>query len=757
MPPRRREKYVTNNSQGVEKTGKYGGGKVGSGGMFDSGGGGNRGNGGGRSPLIYLLVIALMIFGGGSGLSGLFSSNAPTITTTTNGSAGISSGWVLGDNRKSLDTEETGNKYTTIKGNNKDTITMMVYMCGTDLESRSAMATNDLQEMVNATTGKNMNVIIYTGGCARWQNNVVSSSYNQIYQIQDGKLYRLEKNDGHKAMTDPTTLTSFIQYCNKNFPANRRQLILWDHGGGSISGYGYDEKYPRRGAMSLAELGSALKKANTTFDYIGFDACLMATAETGLVLSPYADYLIGSEETEPGIGWYYTNWMTALGKNTSMSTVQLGKLISDEFVNRCASKTPGQSATLSVIDLSELKTFKSEFATFAKETRDLISDDQYATLSKARTSSREFSRSAPVDSIDLAHFANNLGKKKSSSFIQSLLKCVKYNNTSSNMTNAYGLAIYFPYKKTHKVDTMVNTYEAIGMDEEYTRCIQEFAKVEVTGQASYGQSSPIPSFNNQSAYESIDVSDIFSLLMGIQSGQYSGYSKKNTQFMRSADLSDKEVATFVANNQLDLNGLEWNDNYEMTLTSKQWNLIQGLDLNMYYDDGEGYIDLGLDNLYTISGKTLKAETDRTWLAINGQPVAYYHLETEDNGDDDYTITGKVPALLNKQRVDLILIFDQDHPHGYIAGARPVYTNNETDTIAKGLIKLEKGDKLRFLCDYYTYEGKFVDSYYLGKQMTVTNSMEVSNVDVGKGDVLISYRFRDIYNNDYWSPALKLKK
>ena len=31
-----------------------------------------------------------------------------------------------------------------------------------------------------------------------------------------------------------------------------------------------------------------------------------------MVLEPYADYMIASEETEPGIGWYYTGWLTAL-------------------------------------------------------------------------------------------------------------------------------------------------------------------------------------------------------------------------------------------------------------------------------------------------------------------------------------------------------------------------------------------------------------------------------------------------------------
>ena len=49
---------------------------------------------------------------------------------------------------------------------------------------------------------------------------------------------------------------------------------------------------------------------------------------------------------------------------------------------------------------------------------------------------------------------------------------------------------------------------------------------------------------------------------------------------------------------------------------------------MFYDDGEGFIDLGLDNVYEFDEDgALKGEYDGTWLAINGQPVAYYHMST----------------------------------------------------------------------------------------------------------------------------------
>ena len=67
-----------------------------------------------------------------------------------------------------------------------------------------------------------------------------------------------------------------------------------------MSGYGYDEKYSRSGSMNLAEIDKALKDGGVTFDFVGFDACLMATAETALMVGDYADYMIASEEGRAG-------------------------------------------------------------------------------------------------------------------------------------------------------------------------------------------------------------------------------------------------------------------------------------------------------------------------------------------------------------------------------------------------------------------------------------------------------------------------
>ncbi len=143
--------------------------------------------------------------------------------------------------------------------------------------------------------------------------------------------------------------------------------------------------------------------------------------------------------------------------------------------------------------------------------------------------------------------------------------------------------------------------------------------------------------------------------------------------------------------------------------------------------------------------------DGTWISIDEQPVAYYHMDTVEDGDS-YTITGYVPAFLNGERVKLLLIFDDEHPYGYVAGAQPDYTAEETRAVARGLTEIAKGDTLEFICDYYTYDGTYKDSYYLGEPLVVDDDLTISNTVIGSS-IRALYRFEDLFHQYYWSEVV----
>lgn len=671
-------------------------------------------------------------------------------------------------------------RYTTLKGGGKDTVTIMVYMCGADLESKSGMASADLSEMAGAKLNDNVNIIVETGGAAYWQQSFISNKTCQIYKVGAGGLSRVESNVGKKPMVDPNTLTEFIRYTKQNFPADRYMLILWDHGGGSIAGYGYDELFTAKGSMALDAFNSALQKADCKFDFIGFDACLMAGLETALVCEAYADYMIASEATEPGTGWYYTNWLNTLCANPSASTVDIGKEIIDDFVKYSAQAAPQSSATLSLTDLAELSgTVPEAFKTFSAATSDLIANSEYQTVADARSSARDFSAGTKINQIDLIHFAQNMNTDASNALARVLRSCVKYNRVGSTISHANGLSIYFPYNSLRSVSTAVDTYNKIGIDSSYTKCITDFASMTTGGSVlSGGSSDPLgallggdtsgsllgsllESSGSSSGYDttaSYGTSDMVSSLLGalLSSRDLSSITGDRDSSWINKDLLAASESYFqktakTANfaNQL---LVEKNGKRVLSLTEEQWALVKTLEQNVFLDDGAGYIDLGLDNVmeWTDDGDLIM-EYDGTWMSLNGQIVPYYFIN-DAYVDDGYTITGRVPALLNGERVDIILVFDDQNPYGVVAGAQINYAG-ATDVLGKGLIEIQKGDKIDFLCDYYAYDGTYQDSYYLGEQMVATGEWVIGNAPVGNDNYRMTYRLTDLYNARYWTPAI----
>ena len=684
------------------------------------------------------------------------------------------------------------------KGNGQDTVTVMIYMCGTDLESKYGMGTSDLGEMVKATISDKVNVIVETGGCKAWKNNIVSSARNQIYQVQTGGLRRLEDNFGTAYMTDPDNLASFIQYCKKNFPADRNILIFWDHGGGSLSGYGYDEKQGSgfglsADTMTLPEIDAALKKGGCVFDWIGFDACLMATLETAMVCNNYADYMIASEESEPGTGWYYTDWLTQLSRNTSASTESIGKTIVDTFVTASQRAQANAQVTLSVLDLAKMQgTVPQALRNFSTATTNLIKGNNYKQVADARANARQFARQSRINQVDMIDLCDRIGTAESRTLSAALKGCVAYNK--STISRAYGVSVYFPYETLNGVKSAVNTYNSLGLDAEYTKCIQSFASVGQGGQfassasqyggsyssggslletllggmmdsgsygssggsSPYGSSSPLGSLlgsytndaGSYSAGNSVDASTIMDLLSA-----FSGRSMPAALDWVDTDLVASKAAE-IAQNRLDPARITVTDRSgvpTLVLTDEEWGLIETAALNIFVDDGQGFIDLGCDNyLEYDQNNDLILGFDGTWICLDGNPAAFYMTEAGEEGT-----YGRIPARITRdgeQMLMNIMVFIDMEGNGTVLGADPLYAG-ETETQAKGSIPIERGDRIQLLCDYYTYEGAYEGSYTLGNAFTAGSSIIVDYRAISNDDISVSYRLTDIYGNVYWTPAV----
>ena len=750
---------------------------------LNSGSNKRRGGGNGFFFLLIILLVLFFVFGrggcSGGGGSSTINTNTNTNTNTnenTNPNAGANTastwnyGTAVSHANTYVDASSTAvnnevasgsrKKYTTLVGNGNDQVTMLVYMCGTDLESNYGMATQDLTEMAAAVHSDKINIIVETGGTKTWRNRAVTAGTNQIWRVVDNALEPLESNLGRKAMTDPATLAEFIRYGAANYPANRYILVFWDHGGGSVTGYGYDELYPN-GSMPVDRIQAALEAGGVKFDIIGFDACLMANMETAVAVEPYGDYLLASEETEPGTGWYYTDWLTKFAANSSMSSLEIGQLVIDDF---CTKRQQGASSadknTLSLIDLAEFKnTVPSAMSAFAKKINSDISNNNYRNVSDARSAAREFGQSNKLDQIDLIHFCSTLNTSEAKALVNTLKSCVKYNRTK-NITNAYGISIYFPYRRTQMVNSLLSIYNNIGFDTDYAKAVRSFASLAASGQVVSGSTSNSlynllggSAVSNGTSYESLDLSSLL--------GGGSGSSAVLDQLLGGSGSYDTGIldlfSALYGRAHIDSEDLvltEKNGNKVLALSEDDWSLIQSVKLNVWVDDDGSYVDLGADNIFEFDEDgDLVVSCDGMWLALNDQIVPYYMMTDEYVSESDYKTTGYIPALLNGNEVHLIVEFSDEYETGKVLGAEAVYDIN---TEGK-LMPVLEGDVIEFIADCYNPDGTFDDAYLLGEPITVElNSdreadLTISDMTVSADRLLYGYELTDVYGAVRYTP------
>lgn len=678
-------------------------------------------------------------------------------------------------NSSQLNTEvslEAREKFTKIIGNNKDEVNVMIYIIGTDLESNYGAATADLNEMLYADINDNINIIIETGGCKNWRNSVISSRNIERYTINSQGLLRLNTNIKNAAMTQQETLTSFIKYSQENFPtANRNILILWDHGGGSVAGYGYDEKYPNVSSMSPDTIATAIRNSGVKFDIIGFDACLMANLETAIALEPYADYLIASEEVEPGEGWYYTNWLKAIDNNTSMPSIELGKIIIDDYVANSLKKNSRSEVTLSITDLGQLVSSVSKpLANFSRATTKQLNNENYQKIANARANTKEFSKSSHIDQVDLVDLAIKFNVDGSNDLAKAIKNSIKYNKTA-NVSDSYGMSVYFPFAALNKVNAMVKIHNNINMESEYTSAVTKFASYAASGQivTNNTNSSSTSIFDillGNNYYDSQDYSsdylyDIFNNAYQQQDYDDYGYQDSfGSGYEQWFDYSSLDLlSSFFARNKNNVDMAKLKPTVKdgikvLELSSQQWSMVDELTLNMFVDDGSGYIDLGRDNSFEFNRYgDLICQSDGTWLSINDHVVAYYLVSDTVFDNNRYKIVGKIPAYLNDERVDIIVNFTDLQPYGKVIGAKKIYDN---DMQAKGLIEIKEGDKIDFVCNYYFYDGSFDNEYQLGDSLIVNGSLELNNIYLDN-DYIYTYCIKDYYGNNMWTEKQEVRK
>jgi hypothetical protein len=170
---------------------------------------------------------------------------------------------------------------------------------------------------------------------------------------------------GNRRMTSALEVREFVQWSKQTYPAEKYAFVFWNHGGG-YTGLLQDLTSSGSDVMSIGDLPVSFGTVGK-IDIVGFDMCLMAGYETLSRLVGFTDYVVASEENEPGDGYPYDVILSALNTNPTMSARSAAGVIADSYHNSFLSDRA--STTVSAYDMSGYVKFETSLNTLANTLR----------------------------------------------------------------------------------------------------------------------------------------------------------------------------------------------------------------------------------------------------------------------------------------------------------------------------------------------------------------------------------------------------
>lgn len=374
--------------------------------------------------------------------------------------------------------------------------TLMIYLLGSNLESRFGSATSDLCELIDAGVDpEKVNILVYTGGSRRWLTGIPSDRNCVLELNGTNDLPVVAETSQNADMGAPETLLEFLDFCNTYYPADHNALILWDHGGGPLMGYGSDELF-ERDSLLLSEIDWAMKNSpfnqKHKLDWVGFDACLMGSLESMKLWSNYAKYYVGSEELEPGDGWNY-DALSIL--NETQDPVEITSAIIDGFASYYEEYYGSDyvpDLTLAVSDLSKIGSVEKALNSLSGKMQKSAAGSGYSSLQQARVDTKAFGLTdfeenpdeEALDLVDLVDYTQRIqdfypGKVKS--LLDALDKLVVKSYT--NVEHANGVSFYYPYKNKTMFQQWNRVSGTVSASDGFTNFLNTLSKKWLSGRS----------------------------------------------------------------------------------------------------------------------------------------------------------------------------------------------------------------------------------------------------------------------------------
>ncbi len=496
-----------------------GGGSYGSGGLGGLGGlgsllgglgSGTSGKRGGCGSIVGIIILLLVVFflfrmcSGGSSLLPQIDQNEPVVSQPTQDTSYVQP------------VSPTATRWPTAlpSNNSGKTWLVMLYQNADDnaLE-RDIMIDLNEAEMIGST-----DQVMIVSQMDRFRGGYSGdgdwSSTRRYLVTYDNDLNRIGSDliadIGEVNMGEASTLVDFVSWAASTYPADNYMLVMSDHGMGWPGGWS-DPAPAQRDNSSNAPLTGALKddilylneiedalsqiQSNTSidkFELIGMDACLMSQMEVFSALAPYTKYAVASEETEPGLGWAYSAFLSLMVYNPDLSTEELAANIVDSyitqdqrvvddqaradflsqnssgggwFVNRMSAEQLAQqleqNITLTAVNLQNFQGLIDGLNQFAYQLQRMDQRVVAQARSYAQSYTSIFGSNVPPSFIDLGHFVQLIYKNTNDANVRTAAENVVagLNNVivaekhGPAKPGSTGIAIYYPNSQLYSTAT----------------------------------------------------------------------------------------------------------------------------------------------------------------------------------------------------------------------------------------------------------------------------------------------------------------
>lgn len=611
-------------------------------------------------------------------------------------------------------------------GSSESGWTIMVYLCGSDLESSGGLASLNLEEMCSAVLPEDVNVLVETGGTSTWYWDGIETDVLGRYQVMDGSLEEAETVE-LASMGDPSTLTDFIQWGMDNYPSEHYGVILWDHGGGNADGVCYDELYDGDN-LTLPELGSALNDTGVTLDFIGFDACLMASFETAKAISGFGYYMVASEETEPGQGWDYESMLNAIGEDPSMQGDALGKVICDAFLDKCIRLDCADEATLSVIDLSAVDMLDRTFDEYTSGMA-MAADDVEALNSVASGADQTESYGGNTDAegycnmVDVADLVSNTQdyvQTDGSGLLTAIDEAVVYSVHGDSRENSHGISVFYPIEVT---EDELSVYI---QNSDNTPYLQYIAAVTDTyGDVDWDQEW---ADYDSSVWWSSSEEDVQELLTDMQPVSGSNFDVQYEQMSGDDGYLHLSITS----------GLEAVKSVHFLL----WYMTDGS------EDGSAseFVYLGEDNNIDSDWENgrFKDNFFGQWMTIGGEYVNAELIE-ETESYNRYSI----PAEVNGKETNIRAIYDYSTETYRVLGTYDGVEGRDRpgSMTSRGITPLQEGDEIVFLLPAFQADSE-EENWYYTDAVEWSDDIIMEDEDMGDGYYMYMFEITDIFGVEY---------